>query len=254
MFRSAAGDLVRRPTEAVETLPLIQGPAIVEYIEAPYPEEAQELGVEAIVVMEISLDEEGLVQGIEVTGPAGYGFDEAAVDAVLEMTFSPALTEEGPVPVIFEFEYGFVLQPEVVEEGLEAPPPPVNFEGDIREMGTRKPIEGVQVVIDGTDLVGTTDAEGHYEVRGVPLGEQTVRLLHTGHVATESVLEFVEGEATVARLWLRSETYRDNEVVAVYDRKEEEVTRRTLVIDEIKRDADKHGDDRRSTASRHHGY
>lgn len=223
------------PTDsAPEELPLVSGPTIVTYIEAPYPEAARAAGLQAVVRLRIELNEAGEVQTVEVIEPVGHGFDEAAVDAVLAMTFAPAQTAEGPVPVIFEFEYGFVLEPETPPPG-ETAPAPVNLEGTIREMGTRAPIEGVQVVVDGTDLVATTDATGAFTLAGVPLGTRTIRLLHTGHVPIERELELVEGEVTVVALWLRSETYRENEVVAVYERKEEEVTRRTLVIDEVKR-------------------
>ena len=92
-----------------------------------------------------------------------------------------------------------------------------------------------EVVVEGTDLEGTTDAAGRFEIRGVPAGMFTVRLLHTGHVPLERKMTFSDGEVTIANLWIRSEAYRDNEVVAIYERKEEEVTRRTLTIEEVKR-------------------
>lgn len=231
----ASPALAQQPTDpprAGEELPLVAAPQIVQYIDAPYPAEAQALGLEAVVRLLIELDEAGQVLRVEIIEPVGHGFDEAAVDAVLEMTFSPAQTAEGPVPVVFEFAYGFVLEPEVLEEPA---PAPVNLEGTVKEMGTRKLLEGVTVVVDGTDLSATTDAEGRFELRGVPLGLATVRLLHPGHVTEEVVVEIAEGEATVAGLWLRSEAYRDNEVVGVYQRRQDEVTRRTLTIEEVRR-------------------
>jgi len=222
-------------TEAPEELPVIKGPAIVEYIQAPYPPEALEKGIEAVVKVQLELDETGEVVNIDVVEPQGHGFDEAAVDAILEMTFSPAETEEGPVPVIFEFDYGFVLTPEEPEEDEPPPPAPVNFEGLIREMGTRKPLEEVTLVVADTELTAKTDADGKFQMRGVPLGTHEVKLLHTGHVTDTRKLEFVEGEVTVINLWLRSEAYRENEVVASYQRREEEVTRRTISIEEVRR-------------------
>lgn len=220
------------PEPAAEELPLVAGPQILEYVEAPYPEEAREQGLEAVVKLLIELDEAGEVVSVDVVEPQGHGFDEAAVDAVLSMRFAPARTAEGPVPVIFEFEYGFVL---TVQEPEEPLPAPINLEGTVRELGTRKLLAGVTVVVDGTDLVATTDEEGRFAVRGVPLGQVTVRLLHPGHVTAETALEIVDGEVTVAPLWMRSEAYRENELVGVYQRREEEVTRRTLTIEEVRR-------------------
>ena len=161
----ASPDPSADPGPEAEALPLVEGPGIEQYIEAPYPPEAQASGLEAVVRMNIELDAEGTVVNVEILEPVGHGFDEAAVDAVLQMTFTPARTAEGPVPVIFEFEYGFVLTPEVPVEEV---PLPVNFEGLVREMGTRKPLEGVTVSIEGTEISAKTDDEGRFEVRGVP--------------------------------------------------------------------------------------
>ena len=193
-----------------EALPVIASPTIVNYVQAPFPAEALEQGIEGVVKLLLELDEAGEVVNIEVKEPAGHGFDEAAVDAVLQMTFTPARTEQGPVPVIFEFDYGFVFTPEEPEP--EEALAPVNFEGLIREMGTRKPLEGVTVSIEGTEISAKTDDEGRFEVRGVPLGQQAVRLLNTGHVTGTHRLDFLEGEVTVVHLWLRSEADRENEV------------------------------------------
>src|SRR5688572_28186705 len=76
-----------------EELPIVENPAILEYVEAPYPPEAQAQGLEAAVKMRITLSAEGAVDEVEVIEPAGHGFDEAAVDAVLAMRWSPARTE-----------------------------------------------------------------------------------------------------------------------------------------------------------------
>ncbi len=205
-------------------------PEIATYVEAPYPAEALEGGLEAKVKLKIELSDAGEVLSVEVVEPAGHGFDEAAVDAVLAMKWVPARTEIGPIAVVFEFTYGFELAaPEPVPEAPKA----VNFEGTVREMGTGAPIAGVTVAVG--DLIGTTDEAGHFEVRGVPAGEVPVRLLHTGHVTETRTLAFVEGELTEAKLWLRSESYRENELVAVYAPPKEEVTRRTLTIEEVRR-------------------
>ena len=218
--------------EVVEELPIVVGPQIVAYVEAAYPEAAKAEALEGTVLLLIELDAAGAVVSVEVSQPAGHGFDEAAVAAVQQMSFSPAETEEGPVPVVFEFAYGFTYQPEELPVE-EAAPPPVNFDGDIREMGTRRPIPDVRVVVG--DLVAITDAEGRFEMAGVPTGLQKIRLLGQGYVENDVALEVVEGEVTSARLWMRSEVYRANEAVGLYAREKQEVTRRTISIEEVRR-------------------
>jgi len=225
-------------------LEIIEAPAIVDYVEAPYPEAALEAELEATVIILIELDEAGEVLGVEVPEPVGNGFDEAAVDAVLSMTFSPARTEAGPVPVIFEFAYTFVLQAD--EEDLaKAALAPVNFEGLVRQMGTRKALEGitVTVVLDPTEdsyanldeLSTQTAADGTFAIRGVPDGKHTVRLLHPDHVTVETEIEILEQTVTAVKLWMRATMYRENELVGVYQKVKEDVTRRTIRIEEVKR-------------------
>ncbi len=218
--------------DAPAELPIVEGPSIVEYVEAPYPPEALEQGLEASVVLIIELDEAGEVGSVEVKDSVGNGFDEAAVDAILDMVWSPARTEAGPVPVVFEFEYGFVLSEEVPETPAELP---INVEGQLIEMATRNPIAGAQVVVVDTELIAETDDEGRFTLRGVPPGVQTLRLLHVGHVPDDKPVEVVDGEVSVVKLWMRAEAYRDNEVVATYQREKDEVTRRTITIEEIRR-------------------
>jgi len=218
--------------DSAEELPIIEGPQILEYIEAEWPPGTKEAGEEAVVKLLIELDETGEVANLEVVEAAGKGFDEAAVDAVLAMKFAPARTEAGPVSVVFEFAYGFRFEEE--EPEVEAPKP-VNLEGRIREMGTRNELEGINVVIDGTDLLTKTGPDGRFELRGVPLGDATIRLISPDHITLEKTVEVVEGEVTIVDLWIRSTSYRDNEIVGVYERKREEVTRRTISMEEIRR-------------------
>ncbi|MCA9494830.1 MAG: TonB family protein, partial [Myxococcales bacterium] len=150
---------------AGEELPIVAMPSILEYVEAPYPEEAKELGLSAVVKLRITLTETGEIDAVDVVEPQGHGFDEAAVDAVLSMTWAPAKTEAGPVGVVFEFDYGFVLEPPPPPPDPEPAVLPVNVSGVVIEMATREPLADVQIGVTGTDLATTTDAEGRFELR-----------------------------------------------------------------------------------------
>ena len=231
------------PSAVPEELPILEMPRIDVYVEAPYPPEAQAAGVEATVRLLIEIDDTGTVTNATIEVPVGQGFDEAALAAVRQMRFTPATTAEGPVPVAFEFDYGFVLKP--VEPPPEAPievaPAVVNLDGIVHEMGTRRLLEGVTLVVDGVTApdgsayTAVTDAAGHFELRGVPAGDYVLRVLSTAHVALEQSIEVVAGEATTANLWIRALQYRDNEAVGVYKKEEQEVTRRTITIDEVRK-------------------
>jgi len=55
-----------------------------------YPLIARRLGKEARVVLRLTIDEKGNLLNVEVIEGAGYGFTEAAVEAVRRSTFTPA--------------------------------------------------------------------------------------------------------------------------------------------------------------------
>ncbi len=226
-----------------ELPPILVMPQLVEFVQAPFPEKALDADIEGIVVLLIEIDETGAVSAVEVLEAAGWGFDEAAVAAAQRFVFSPAEDETGPVPVAIEFEYGFVLDAEEVDNAvedqqiadqIEAEPAPVNLEGWLIEMGTREIVVGQTVVIDGTDLTSETDASGHFEFRGVPVGPVTLRVVSSEHQLLTKALEVTEGEVTEVRLWIKPVGFQE-EAVGTYRRPGEDITRRTLTLSEIRR-------------------
>lgn len=78
------------------------------YREMPvYPLFARKLGKEGKVILRLTIDDKGNLRNVEVMEQAGYGFAEAAVEAVKKSTFLPAKKHGKPVasrallPVIF---------------------------------------------------------------------------------------------------------------------------------------------------------
>lgn len=65
-------------------------PAFLKMKRPVYPRLARRLGREGKVVLRLVIDERGTLTNIDVVEPAGYGFTEAAVEAVRGSTFSPA--------------------------------------------------------------------------------------------------------------------------------------------------------------------
>lgn len=105
----------------------IAPPELVEFVEASYPPEAREAGVQAVVPLELDLDASGQVQEARVLEPQGHGFDEAAREAALRFQFKPALREGVAVPARIRYQYAFQLAAEHLEPatpGESEPAPP----------------------------------------------------------------------------------------------------------------------------------
>ncbi len=62
---------------------------------------------EALVVIEVELDEQGHVTGARVVRHAEFGLDDAALAAAKHTDFEPALVGTQPVPVRYQIPYRF---------------------------------------------------------------------------------------------------------------------------------------------------
>ena len=84
------GDLVTAGT------PGITPPKLKSRLDPRYPSGAQRLNKSAVVDIRVLVDEKGAVLDAQRSGPkAGFGFDEAALDAARRATFQAAQTRDG---------------------------------------------------------------------------------------------------------------------------------------------------------------
>jgi TonB family protein len=133
-------------------------------VEAPPPYPAGASGA-ARVVLQVDIDEHGNPGNLLVLSDPQPGFDEAALNAALQLRFDPARRGERPVAVRIQYAFNFV------PPRAEPPRPedlPVNLAGQIRERGTRRKLSGMEVVAARRSAF--TDNEGRFELKGVPEG------------------------------------------------------------------------------------
>ncbi|HEX4404541.1 MAG TPA: TonB-dependent receptor [Polyangia bacterium] len=209
------------PPQKPATAPkLTKAPAVTKNVEPMYPPEAFAAGLAGDVTLAIDIDVTGHVAAATVTKGAGHGFDEAAVAAGKQMEFSPAEVDGKPSPIRIELTLHF--KPVVVAPPVETPPPepppepppppppppppaPVVVRGLAREKGTREPIAGadVSVIVRGenatteaAEIVGATDADGHFEVRAnAPRGLRVI-VSETAH--EPCIRDFTAAESSAA--------------------------------------------------------
>jgi protein TonB len=73
------------------------GPGFIRRVLPRYPRLAREMSREGTVVLSLTIDEKGILQGVEVVESAGFGFDEAALQAMQASTFKAAVRNGQPV-------------------------------------------------------------------------------------------------------------------------------------------------------------
>lgn len=84
-----------------------QAPVPIHRVHAELTPEARAARVAGTVLLEILIDEEGLVKEAKVLQGLGMGLDEEAVKAVSQWKFKPALRDGKPFPVRAKFEVNF---------------------------------------------------------------------------------------------------------------------------------------------------
>jgi protein TonB len=77
----------------------------------PFPAELRAQGLEADVVVMVSLDETGKVTSVQIITPSAYpAFNEAALAAAKAEEFEPALRDGVPVPYTLSYKYRFRIE------------------------------------------------------------------------------------------------------------------------------------------------
>lgn len=250
---SGSQGAVVRPAEPPpedEKKPVITLPEILHFEPAVYPAEAQKQGLQAEVILKLTVDKDGNVTKAEVRGePVGNGFDEAAIAAGLKCKFHPATRDGTPVAAIRLWKYGFTITT------VELPPPPAATEGELSGKlfieGSSTALAGAQLVVktpDGKELSATTAGDGTFKFPDLPPGKYKVTVKAPGFDDFESEEEVVAGEASDVKY--RMSTVSDGiEITVKGERPPREVTRRTLERREIARIPGTSGDALRSLQS-----
>ena len=88
----------------------ITHPVVVEKINPKYPPDAREEKVMGIVIVETVITEEGVVEDVEVLESPDERLSAAAVEAIQQWQFEPALCDGKPVGVYYNLTFKFRLE------------------------------------------------------------------------------------------------------------------------------------------------
>ena len=84
-----------------------QLPHYLNQVKAQYPAAAKRANIEGVVILQVDIDAAGRVKKVDLIQGLGYGCDEAAIAAIQQCTFTPALAGGEPVPVSMRLPYRF---------------------------------------------------------------------------------------------------------------------------------------------------
>lgn len=88
----------------------IERPKRIKYVAPEYTEIARKVRREGTVILETVIDVDGNVQDVKVLKSLSFGLTEAAVAAVEQWKYSPAMLNGKPVAVYFNLTVNFALQ------------------------------------------------------------------------------------------------------------------------------------------------
>lgn len=106
---TVGGGQIRTESGAVRAIGDIKPPRLIKKVEPIYPEEAKKAGVEGIVILEAETDEQGNIVRTKVLRSIPL-LDQAAIDAVRQWKYEPAIIEGKPTGIVFTVTVSFQLR------------------------------------------------------------------------------------------------------------------------------------------------
>jgi TonB family protein len=103
----------------------LTAPVLVQHVEPMYPPAALKAGLGGTVSLEITVAADGTVAAVKLLKGAGFGLDEAALEAARKFRFKPATHDGQPIASTVLFDQKFVLRPHFSAESAAPSPEPV---------------------------------------------------------------------------------------------------------------------------------
>jgi hypothetical protein len=226
-------------------------PELVAEADVIYPEDAFKEGVAGPVVMDVDLSDDGVIVRVAVTSSPDPRLSWAALGALTNFELLAAREvfsdgEEQNIAARFSYTLTFTID-ETERERLLAvdearalaavkATAPVNLVGRVKVKGEPGVVAGAIVAVEGTDLEAISDADGNFEIAGVPEGRVVVTVDSPGFDAGRVVLEDVAAnEVSDVVVFLAQRFNTKNELVIAERRTQREVTKRVLTQKELSR-------------------
>lgn len=177
--------LLAQEMHATNTNPIFPGGknALQEFIDKNlrYPTEAVNTGLSGIVEVKFKINKGGKVENVEVMKGISHDCDAEAVRLIgLFPEWTPALRQGKPVNTFvylpIEFKGDKKFQPTVIK-------------GKVVEKNTGLPLDGILVIVKGTNIGSVTNPDGSYRLE-VPSEATYLEYMGVGYSPKEVEIDF----------------------------------------------------------------
>ncbi len=223
----------------------IVAPEVVEGAQAEYPQDVFLAGIAGDVIMDIDIDDEGLVHRVFVKASPDARLTWSAMGAAANMSFIAAQQGGRSIAVRVEYKLSFTID-EVERERMlteiEArklaetkTTAPINLRGRVLVGGERLSVSGAFVSVEDTEMETLTDDDGFFELRGVPEGKRAIHVEAGGFLPGYVTEEIKSNVLTEIDVFLEKKPGAQGETVVYERRTQREVTKRVLTQKELTR-------------------
>jgi TonB family protein len=248
---------------------LQQEPQLIRFVNAQYPTSITRLGITGTAILDLLLNEKGMVDSVSVVSGLHPVLDSQIVKAVFQFKFTPAIVSGKPVPVVINYHYKITTDDLLKACNINES---INFGGRVFERGTRRPVSDVEVIVSFSDSLADssiplplslylqqigqfsgqhyqngsiftfTDSSGRFTFKSLPRGPFRLRIMGPGYEPCTSGLLIAHREALNMAFGINRSDYAENEIVVYGREKNQEISKRSLLSSQINSIAGVNGD------------
>lgn len=244
-------------TAFAEEEEILTPPQLKEALTPSYPKELQAQGITGQVTFELLIDEKGTVENITKIKGLHPVLDSLSLETAKQLEFIAGHINGEAVAVNLPYTFSFSL-----EEALSKLSNGVRFTGLLREKGSGDLLSDMPVYYIPTDkaiattslpreqflrklgefdnqeyeegvLVTTTDSNGNFSFRGVPVGPFTLKTSSMTHEQISANLEVLQDSLLQVSYYLKPNEGSEYEIIVTYRSEPDEVSQRSLASHEL---------------------
>lgn len=267
LFCLIAISLANFPVLADNLAPLQKEPILLKSEKITIPPSVKRLGITGTITLQLLINEQGLVDSAVVIQGLEPVIDSLVLKYALNLTFTPAVADNRPVPVLIIFEHT-VISKDLVENVK----PVINFQGKVLERGTRRPVPDLLVTLSYSDsssdstipmpfglymqqigsfegqqfqenIISTwTDSAGIFRFKSLPAGKADLKIIGADMQVYQKQIVIPGHHLLDELIRINRSSYSENEIVIYGKSNSNQISRRTLSTNEISNVAGFDGD------------